>query len=193
VTRGLFGPGTIVLGGGAVLLVVLLAIGFFLPTEWEASAELQIEAAPADLMTFLDSPEGWRVWTEWPDSGLTRTGPDRGTGARIGWNDRELGSGSFTIGQIVDGSSVQYEVSVDGAANTVLSTYGLITMLPAAGGTLVRWAEEGDLGSNPLMGYWARSMAKAQSVEMTKGLDRLSQAVHRVDEAPADSMSTGGL
>lgn len=190
-TRGLFGPGTIVLGGGAVLLVTLLVIGFFLPTTWEASAELEIDATPADLMTFLDSPEGWRVWTEWPDSGLTRTGPDRGTGASIGWSDRELGSGSFTIGEVLDGSSVHYQVSVDGAANTVMSTFGSITMQPAPSGTLVRWAEEGDLGSNPIMGYWARSMTKAQSAEMAKGLDRLSQAV-RVNETPADSVSTGG-
>ena len=188
-TRGLFGPGTIVLGGGAAFLVVLLVIGFFLPTAWEASAELQMDATPDDLMAFLDSPEGWRVWTEWPDSGLTRTGPERGTGASIGWNDRELGSGSFTIGQILDGSSVRYEVAVDGAANTVMRTSGSISMQPTSDGTLVRWAEEGDLGSNPLMGYWARSMAKAQSAEMTKGLDRLSRAVH---ETPADSVSTGG-
>jgi hypothetical protein len=38
----------------------------------------------------------------------------------------------------------------------------------------VRWREEGDLGRNPLMGYWALSMDGAQSDELQKSLDRLA-------------------
>ena len=95
--RGLFGPGTYLLGGLAVLMVVLLVVGYLLPTDWVAEAEARIEATPEEIVPFLDSPDGWRRWTIWPDSGLVRTGPDRGAGASIAWSDRELGSGSFTI------------------------------------------------------------------------------------------------
>ncbi|MGB1842142.1 MAG: hypothetical protein ACPHWZ_13610, partial [Longimicrobiales bacterium] len=62
-TRSLFGPGTIVLGGGAVFLVIVLLIGFVLPTEWSASTSLRIEASAEELMPYLDSPEGWSTWT----------------------------------------------------------------------------------------------------------------------------------
>lgn len=180
--RGLFGPGTIILGGVAVLLIGFLAVGVFLPKEWEASAEATIAAAPAELIPLVDSPEAWRRWTAWPDSGLTRSGPDRGPGASISWSDRELGSGSFTIHE-VDPAGVDYAVEVEGAGNSVLTTNGEITFTTQPGGTFVRWSESGDLGPNPLMGYWAIAMKRAQSTEMSKGLVRLA--------AVADSIRSG--
>ena len=76
-SRSLFGPGTIILGGGSILLMLVLAVGFFLPKEWTASAEVTVDVRPTELISYLDSPEGWRLWTAWPDSGLVRSGPDR--------------------------------------------------------------------------------------------------------------------
>ena len=77
-SRSLFGPGTIVLGGGAVLLTAVLLVGFFLPTQWSVTVELRVDATAEAVMPFLDSPEGWAEWTVWPDSGLSRIGPQRG-------------------------------------------------------------------------------------------------------------------
>lgn len=176
-TRGLFGPGTIILGGVAVVMIGLIAVGFILPTEWAASAEARIEVGPEVLLEYVDSPEGWRAWTAWPDSGLVRSGPERGAGARIAWSDRELGSGSFTIAEIADGPTVRYAVEVEGAANTVLTTTGTISFDADGDATRVRWSESGDLGRNPLMGYWALAMERAQSTEMTKSLTRLAAVV----------------
>jgi len=175
-TRGLFGPGTIVLGGGAVLLTIVLFIGFLLPTNWSAAAELRIEAPREALMPLLDSPEGWRAWTAWPDSGLTRSGPPRGQGAAIAWEDTELGVGSFTIGE-VSSDSVMYAVTVDGAANTVMITNGVIQLEALGNATLVHWRESGDLGRNPLMGFWALTMERAQQRELQKSLGQLAEAI----------------
>ena len=182
--RGTFGPGTIVLGGGAVLLVGFLAVGFFLSGEWEAGAEAVVEARAEELLPLLDSPEGWRVWTTWPDSGLTRSGPERGAGASIAWNDPELGSGTFTVDEVREGRSVAYSVEVAGAAGASMRTNGRIELEPTPGGTRVVWREQGDLGSNPLMGYWARSMRRVQSTEMAKGLDRLAEAAAAAGATP---------
>lgn len=174
--RGTFGPGTIVLGGGAVLLVTFLAVGFFLPGTWEAEAEARLNVSAEALLPLLDAPEGWRRWTTWPDSGLTRSGPERGAGAHIAWDDRELGTGTFRIDGVERGERVSYSVEVGGAGDAVMRTHGTLTLHPEGDVTLVRWREEGDLGRNPLMGYWALSMERAQSVEMAKGLDRLAEA-----------------
>jgi hypothetical protein len=176
VIRGTFGPGTIVLGGGAFLLLGFLAVGFFLPGEWEAGAEAVIPAPVERLLPLLDSPEGWRAWTTWPDSGLTRSGPERGAGASISWDDAELGSGTFTVDEVREGRSVAYSVEVEGVGGAAMRTSGIVQLESMPGGTRVVWREEGDLGTNPLMGYWARSMRRAQSNEMEKGLDRLSEA-----------------
>lgn len=174
--RGTFGPGTIVLGGGAALLLGFLAVGFFLSGEWEAGAEAVVDAPASELLPLLDSPEGWRAWTTWPDSGLTRSGPERGAGASVSWDDADLGSGTFTVDEVREGLSVVYSVEVEGAAGANMRTSGRIELEPTPGGTRVVWREQGDLGSNPLMGYWARSMRRVQSTEMEKGLDRLAAA-----------------
>lgn len=186
--RGVFGPGTLVLGGGAVLLLGLLALGFFLPGTWTATVESTLTVPASRLQPFLDAPEGWRAWTTWPDSGLTRSGPERGAGARMAWDDPEVGSGSFTIEAVDPDGGVTYAVEVAGEAGSPMRTRGSIALRSGAAGTVVRWTEEGDLGSNPLMGYWAPFMERAQSAEMRKSLDRLAD----VAAGAEDSTSSPG-
>jgi len=166
-----FSFGTRILAGGAAILLVFLGVGFLLPADWEAEASGRLEAAPEMVFRFLDSPEGWREWTPWPDSGLVRNGPDRGAGSEIQWNDLELGSGRFTIVEAVFPRRVAYAVEVgDGA----MRTEGALELLPDDDGVLVSWHEKGDFGRNPLMGYWALAMDRAQSTELQKNLERLA-------------------
>ncbi len=179
--RGAFGPGTLVLGGGAFVLVAFLAVGFFLPGTWAATAETTIDAPLDTVQSLLDSPEGWRRWTPWPDSVAPAPGPSRGPGSAMTWVDREFGSGTFRI-EGVDGGgadegprTVAYAVEVEGVAGGMLRTAGTVTLMDVGGSTRVVWREEGDLGNNPLMGYWALSMDRAQGTEMGKSLDRLAE------------------
>jgi hypothetical protein len=177
------GPGVFVLGGAALLIGIFLVIGFLLPTDWQAEASSSLNATPAEVMVFLDSPEGWQAWTPWPESGLVRSGPERGAGARISWDDQELGSGSFTIDAVRGDESVSYSVDVAGAGNTVMTTQGSVTLTSSAVGVAIQWREAGVLGRNPLMGYWALSMERAQTAEMAKGLDRLGEVVRTRQES----------
>ena len=181
--RGIFGPGPIILGGGAALLVGFLGVGFLLPGRWEAHAEAVIPASSAQLRPYLESPEGWQAWTAWPDS-LRRSGPERGVGARMVWDDEEVGSGSFRLESVEPGRRVTYAVEVTGEGGSAMRTEGAVELRPVPGGTSVAWREVGDLGSNPLMGYWAFFMGDAQATEMRKSLERLAAAV-------ADSTSPG--
>lgn len=169
-----FSLGTKILGGGAVLLFGVLALGVLLPTDWEASASRVVSAAPDSVYALLDSPEGWRAWTAWPDSGLVRSGPEGGTGAAIAWNDAELGEGSFRIVEAVEPELVRYEVEVSGGA---MRTAGTLSLTPVEDGVRVDWREEGNLGRNPLMGYWGFFMEDAQTAELERSLGRLDEAV----------------
>lgn len=168
-----FSFGTKILGTGAVLLAIFLVIGFFLPGNWEADASRVIRATPEALLPYLDSPEGWQEWTPWPEAGVERSGPERGAGASLSWNDPDVGVGTFTIDST---SPEEVEYSVDVQEGAMLST-GAMTLTPTDGGVRVDWHEEGDLGRNPLMGYWALSMGRAQSEELSKGLERLDSLV----------------
>jgi hypothetical protein len=171
--KGPFSPGVVILGGGALLLAIFLLVGWLLPQDWEAAASAHIPAPAEAVYPLLDSPEGWQRWTPWPDSGVARTGPERGAGATLSWDDPELGKGSFAIVGAED-ARVDYAVRVDDGA---MRTDGTLSLTPEAGGVRVDWREEGDLGWNPLMGYWALSLSRAQSEELQKGLDRLRAIV----------------
>jgi hypothetical protein len=185
-TRGPFSVGTIILGGGGLLLGLFLLVGWLLPASWEAEANAHIAAPASAVYPLLDSPEGWRRWTPWPESGVERSGPPRGEGATLSWDDPELGAGSFAIVSATE-QRVDYAVRVDGGA---MRTDGTLSLTPEAGGVRVQWRETGDLGWNPLMGYWALSLSRAQSEELTKGLERL-RTLALDPTTPAASDSTG--
>lgn len=175
------GPGTVVLGGGAVLLIGFLAVGYFLPTTWAADAEALLPAPPDAVLPFVDSPEGWTRWTVWPDS-TQREGPERGAGAAIRWSSPELGTGSFRI-ETADPTGVTYAVRVEGAGSQTLDTRGTIDLRAEGSETRVIWHEEGDLGRNPLMGYWGLRMSRAQSAELAKNLSHLGEIIG--DDTPS--------
>jgi carbon monoxide dehydrogenase subunit G len=175
-----------ILGGGAVLLGVFLLVGYLLPSDWQAEAAAEIPAPPAVVLEFVDSPEGWQKWTPWPESGVERSGPERGSGAMLAWNDLELGSGRFTIVEMTPGR-VTYSVLIDDGA---IRADGSVEVTPAGEGSRVTWREAGDFGWNPLMGYWALSMSRAQTDEMAKGLERLRRLAVGV---PADSLVAHGV
>ncbi|HKJ01612.1 MAG TPA: SRPBCC family protein, partial [Longimicrobiales bacterium] len=160
-------PGTRILAGGALVLGLFLAVGFLLPGTWSAERTTTLHAPPETVFPLVDAPRAWRRWTAWPDSGLVAQGPDRGAGARLVWDDPELGDGSFEIVAVEPLRSVRYEVRVQGGG---MHTDGTFLLEPEGAGTRVTWREEGDFGRNPLMGYWARFMARAQGRELEKAL-----------------------
>lgn len=162
-----------ILGGGAVLLGLFLLVGYLLPSDWEADASRVIPAPVGEILPYLDSPEGWQRWTPWPENGVERSGPDHGEGARLSWDDPDIGAGSFTLGP-TSPNRVEYAVDVEDGA---MLSQGVITLTPAHGGVRVDWHEQGDFGWNPLMGYWALSMSRVQSAELAKGLERLDSLV----------------
>jgi hypothetical protein len=104
---------------------------------------------------------------------VERSGPPRGEGARLAWADSEIGSGSFTLSRVVRPERVEYRVEVGGS----MVTEGTISVAEEASGVRITWVERGNLGGNPLMGYWALSMDRAQGDELSKGLERLEAAV----------------
>jgi len=132
------------------------------------------------VFPLVDAPGAWRRWTQWPDSGLVAEGPERGVGARLTWNDADLGDGSFEIVAVDPLRSVRYRVYVEGGS---MHTDGTFLLEPEGAGTRVTWREEGDFGRNPLMGYWARLMSRAQGRELEKALVRLDELA-RTETAP---------
>ena len=160
--------------------MIFLAVGFLLPASWQASATRNLDASPEEIFVYLDSPEGWRRWTTWPDGELGREGPERGGGSSLSWDDPEIGSGSFTILGSVPPLRLDYAV----AFGQSMEARGSVFLAAQGETTGVAWEESGDLGRNPLMGYWALFMGAGQSEEMEKGLERLAVVVDSARARP---------
>jgi hypothetical protein len=183
--RPALSPASILLGAAATVLVLFLGIGWLLPGTWSAERAAVLAAPPSAVFPWVDSPSGWQRWTPWPDSGVVREGPEHGAGARLAWNDKELGNGSFEIVEARPDSLVRYRVIVQEGE---MHTDGTMRLSHDGAGTRIQWREEGDFGGNPLMGYWARFMEHAQGAELEKALDRLSAlAEAEPGAAPANS------
>ena len=177
--------GTVVLGGGAVLLGLFLLGGFLLAGTWEVTRHATLSASPAVVFPHLDAPLAWQEWTTLPDTGLTLDGPHRGTGASMSWDHPEWGSGTFRIEEAESPNRVRYSVLVEDGA---MRTDGTLRLQAEGSGTRVEWTETGDFGWNPLMGYWSLFMERAQGRELEKSLERLAEVVAQTEEAPADSV-----
>ena len=167
-----FSLGTRILAVGALLLLLFLGVGFLLPGTWSAERTAALDVPPEVVFPLVDAPRAWRRWTAWPDSGLVAEGPERGVGARLVWDDPDLGDGSFEIVAVEPLRSVRYRVRVEGGS---MHTDGTLLLEREGAGTRVTWREEGDFGRNPLMGYWARLMSRAQGRELEKALMRLDE------------------
>lgn len=176
-----------ILAALAAFLALLLGVGLALPGTWSAERERVIEAPPDSVFAHLDVLERWDRWSPWPDVEITRSGPSRGKGATMAWDDPFAGAGSFSIEESSAPDRLAYRVEVEGGS---MVTRGVFRLSPASGGTRVRWREEGDFGWNPLMGYAALTMHRVQGAELERGLARLA-AVVETGTLP-DSLRPGG-
>lgn len=161
-------------GGGAILMILLLGIGFVLPGTWTVERSHTLASSPEAVFPYLNSPATWEAWVPWPEAGARFEGPPQGPGSARGWDDPEWGDGVFTITAEDPLRSVSYRVDVEEGRMT---TTGTVTLLPRGDSTTVHWREEGDFGWNPLMGWVARFMDQLQGRELERSLVRLEEVV----------------
>lgn len=169
-----------VLGGIALLLLAVLAIGEALPGRWHAEAEGSVDVAPDSVATVLARVRSWKAWMAWPETGAHFTGPAFGPGASFRWNDPTYGSGRFTITDSEPGRSVDYRVEVEGGS---IRVKGRIGFRSSSEGTRLQWTEDGSVGWNPLLGYVAMGMGERQTTQLEDALERLVSYIQG-DEEP---------
>ena len=172
--RSPFGPGITILGSLALIMILFLFIGLLLPGIWGAEASVRIPASPEIPYLHLDSPADWNQWTTLPETGVRIVGNPSGEGSGFTWNDPELGNGAFTIIQAHKSELIRYQVEMQ---DGTMHIDGVLELSPEKEGTRIIWKESGDLGTNPLMGYWALAMNRMQTAELEKSLNRLLQVV----------------
>lgn len=162
-----------ILAGLSLLLALGLGVGLVLPGTWEARRSTVVAAPPDSVFEHLDVLERWKGWTPWSDVEVTTSGPSRGPGATMMWDDPFAGRGAFRIVTSRSPERMEYRVDVEGG----LSVIGTFDLEPVAGGTRVSWTEQGDFGWNPLMSWAALTMGRVQGAQLEQGLVRLATVV----------------
>jgi len=175
----------------ALLSLGVLAVGFILPSTWEAEAEIVIEAPVDSVHPRVAAASAWLDWTPGPDSGVERFGPPQGAGSGYRWDDPGYGKGEFTLTEVslvrspegatttgtevssdAARANVRYEVEVEGGS---IRIEGSMSLAPESDGegTRVSWREAGDFGWNPLLGYLSGRMAELQGEQLARSLRAL--------------------
>lgn len=157
---------------GALLL--FLAVSIFLPGTWTVSREAVLEVEAQEAFPLISDFEHWANWMFWPELRGFETGASSGVGARRSWDDPGLGQGVLTLTAVDPGSSVDYDVQIEGGS---IQIEGRIRLEPADNGTRLVWTEEGDFGWNPFLRYMALGMSRMQGAEMDKSLERLAASL----------------
>ena len=165
---------TVVLGTGALLLLLFLGGGVLLPGTWRAQASLVIDAEAVAIFPYLATPSLWEEWTPPMGDGVELTGARSGEGAGRRWSDPVYGSGGFRIERSEELARVEYRVEVEGGAIVVV---GVLELSRHADGTVVQWREDGEVGWNPLLRYAALGMGESQSQQLAESLARLCALV----------------
>jgi hypothetical protein len=175
-------PAKIFITAVALLLLSFVGLGLVLSGTWEARRETLIDAPIDSVFAYLDSVEGWSAWAPLGVVEGERSGPARGTGATLTWDDPEWGQGEWVLTASDAPHRVTYEVRVEEGS---LVTQGEFSLSETPSGTLVEWRESGDFGWNPLLAFMALGMDRLQGLEMEKGLAVLRARVK--GEAPPES------
>jgi len=184
---------TRVLAFVAVLIVGLVGIGFLLSEEVHVERQAAIDAPPAVVFAILNNFKDFDQWSPWADRDpamkVERSGPESGVGAKYVWSgNREVGSGSQEITASTPDSEIRIKL-IFGDWDT--PSEAVYRIAPDGSGSVVTWALDSHLGSNPVNRYFGLFMDKQVGPDYVLGLSRLKTLAEakakEVPPSPAES------
>ena len=180
------------IGVGLATLVVV-AVGFMLPSTFTVSRAVTINAEPARIHTLVGDLKEWPNWAPWakadPSMVVTYGAATTGVGAHQSWVG-DSGNGQLTFTRSEPDWGVAYDMTFDGEKHASRST---MTYLRAGSATEVVWVMTGDIGNNPFNRYFGLMMDPMIGPMFEDGLNRLKLESEKQGpaEEPADAPIEG--
>jgi hypothetical protein len=167
-----------------VLLVALAAVPAALPSSYEVTRSVQIQAPATLIHPWIEDLKLWPEWSAWnkgryPDMTYEYSGADKGVGAVSSWKSEEAGNGSMTITASDPSRGVWYDLDFEG----MYQSKGVVSYEPVTDGTKVSLIMRGDLGY--FARYFGLVMDRMMGPDFEQGLARLEQRVES-EAAPAE-------
>lgn len=165
---------TILAGGAGV--IALAAVGtFLLPKQVHVERKTIVSATPDAILALAASNEGYQRFNPYlttdPDLKISPFGPASGVGSGFSFDGKE-GKGRQTVAG-VSANSVRYDIDL----GTMGQPTQMIHTIPTAGGTLVTWSMDMDLGYNPVARVFGLFMDGMVGKTFEQGLDNLASAI----------------
>jgi uncharacterized protein YndB with AHSA1/START domain len=158
---------------GAVVLL-LVAVGFFIPSAFKVERSAVIEAPPKKIYDLVVEPRQWAKWSVWnqrdPGMKITYKGPPFGMGSKWEWVSKTEGTGSMEFTRVEPDRAVEYSLLFP---EYNMRSTGAIRLEPAGSGTKVTWSNTGDVGGNPLKHYLTLTMDRMIGPDFAAGLANL--------------------
>ena len=169
-----------IIGVLIALVLLLVVIGLFLPSTFKVVRTQQIAASPEKVYALVADPRGWKQWSAWnlrdPQMQISYSGPPSGTGAKWEWKSASQGDGTMTFTAAERPRRVAFALFFPDFGTT---STGEFSFEPRAGGTLVTWSMNGDMGPNPLYHWFALAADAMVGKDFAEGLNGLKAAAEK--------------
>lgn len=173
----------------AIVLTVLLfvIIALFLPASQRVERSIELTNP---ISQTSDALKHFRLFTRWqqltaqdPRALFRLEGPEFGEGAKIAWtsNRPEVGSGSFTITEVIPEESIRMAMENDWRGSNKRSTFKM-EFNPQTNATTLRWIIEVDYGWD-LIGRFAGLYLNGEIGDLVfKSLGRFRQLMAQIPQ-----------
>ena len=166
--------------GVGMLLILLLVIGWFLPSTFQVARSVDVAAPPEKVYALVADPRGWRRWSVWnqrdPAMQITYSGPPSGTGAKWEWKSKSQGDGAMTFTAAEPPRRVAFDLYFPDFGTT---SKGELAFEPRGATTHVTWTMNGDMGKNPLFHWMALAADGMIGKDFEAGLAGLKSAAEK--------------
>ena len=161
-----------------IFLVLFVAAGFFLPSDFAVERRQLIDAPPHIINRYLETPKLWNEWSAWsskrdPSLVYTYSGPDVGQDAKQSWTSDKSGNGWLKITRSSPKTGINYEVGFDDQVTPYRGNILLQRPPRGQSGSLVAWTMLGSTEGNFFMRYFALKFDDWIGSEFEIGLKQL--------------------
>ena len=157
-----------------LLAAVLVGGGLLLSPQFRVERSVLVAAPPDKVYALVAEPRRWKEWSVWnqrdPAMNVTYSGPPSGPGAAWAWKSASEGDGSMTFTAAEPGRRVAYDLRFADFGTTSRGDFGFVA---EGSGTRVTWTMNGDMGSNPLMRWFALFADRLVGADFAAGLANL--------------------
>jgi effector-binding domain-containing protein len=168
-----------------VLIALLIGVAYLLPANYHVERSLLINGDKDIIYSMVCDFENWNYWTPWaPETDPTLNEEFIGNcevGAIHRWVDKKMGHVEMMITHLDPYKKINWELGLKNQSEKMI-----IGMLfeSEAGGYVLTWTADGNLGYNPFYRYYGLMIDTKLGSDYEKGLMRLKEVCEALPDYP---------